>query len=181
MKILFLDRDGVINIDKKYVYQWKNFQFVKGSIKALQYFTLKSIKIIIVTNQAGIAKGYYTEDDFFKLKAKFLKFCLSNNIDILDIFYCPHHKNGIVKRFAKDCQCRKPNPGMFYKAKLLHNVSLKDSVMVGDQLTDIEASVRAGIKNNFLISNEKVKSTKNFVVCDNLLNISEKIYQILKG
>ena len=152
MKTIFLDRDGVINKDHGYVYKWENFDFIPGSLKALQILTKYNYKIIIVTNQAGIARGYYTENDFKILTDQFNNFCKNNNITILDTLYCPHHKDGKIKEYIKDCECRKPSPGMFYKASKIHKINLNESIMVGDNFTDLIASSKAGITKNFLVN-----------------------------
>ncbi|MDC1210243.1 HAD-IIIA family hydrolase, partial [Pseudomonadota bacterium] len=96
MKTIFLDRDGVINEDSGYVHNWDKFKFIDGSLKALQLLTKNNFNIIIVTNQAGIAKGFYTEIDFKNLSSEFLRFCSQNKIKIMDTFYCPHHIDGVI-------------------------------------------------------------------------------------
>ena len=103
MKTIFLDRDGVINKDFGYVNKWDQFKLINGTLKALQTLSKNNFNIIIVTNQAGIAKGFYTEEDFHTLTRKFEHFCLNNDIKILHTFYCPHNKDGIIKRYSKDC------------------------------------------------------------------------------
>ena len=180
MKTIFLDRDGVINKDFGYVNKWKDFELINGSLEALQILTKYKFRIIVVTNQAGIAKGFYTENDFKKLTNDFEIFCLKNNIKILHTFYCPHHKNGIVKEYTKDCKNRKPSSGMFLKAAKLYNVELAKAIMVGDNITDITASISAGIKTNYLIRPNATKkdfdNTFKFKVKENLLSVTNEIY-----
>ena len=104
MRTIFLDRDGVINEDFGYVYKWADFKFIDGSLKALQILTKNQFNIIIVTNQAGIAKGFYTEADFKKLSSEFLNFCLQKKIKIMDIFFCPHHIDAVIPEYNKLCK-----------------------------------------------------------------------------
>ena len=183
MKTIFLDRDGVINKDFGYVNKWDQFKLIKGTLKALQTLTKNNFNIIIVTNQAGIAKGFYTEEDFHALTRKFEHFCLKNDVKILNTFYCPHHKDGIIKNYAKDCKNRKPNSGMFLKAAKLYNINLKKAIMVGDNITDIVASTNAGIKINYLIKSHLTKEDLNkkitFIVKENLLSVTNEICKCL--
>ena len=165
MKTIFLDRDGVINEDHGYVHKWDNFDFIPGSLKALQILTKHEYKIIIITNQAGIARGYYTEYDFKTLTNQFYNFCKINDVKILDTIYCPHHKDGKIKKYIKDCRCRKPNPGMFYKASKKHKINLNESIMVGDHFTDLIASSNAGVIKNFLVN-------KNYNLKNNNLKLA---------
>ena len=180
MKTIFLDRDGVINKDYGYVNKWENFVFISGSLEALDILTKKKIRIIIVTNQAGIARGYYTEQDFKNLTDKFNDFCKNKSIEIHDTFYCPHHIDGVVEKYRKVCNFRKPNPGMFLKAIKKYKINVKQAIMVGDNITDLIASSNAGIEMNFLV-NEKKKDHNseikiNFKTRTDLLSIVKEIY-----
>ncbi|MDB2700661.1 HAD family hydrolase [Alphaproteobacteria bacterium] len=184
MKTIFLDRDGVINKDFGYVNKWDDFELINGALEALQILTTNKFNIIIVTNQAGIAKGFYTENDFKKLTNQFENFCLNNNIKILHTFYCPHHKDGVIKKYAIDCKSRKPNSGMFFKAAKLYNIDLEKAIMVGDNDTDIAASKGAGIKTNYLIKSNSTKEDLNnkvtFSIRENLLSIINEICNDIK-
>jgi len=179
MKTIFLDRDGVINKDFGYVNKWKDFELIQGSLEALQILTKNEFSIIIVTNQAGIAKGLYTEDDFQKLTYDFDDFCLNNNVKILDTFYCPHHKDGIIKKYTKSCKNRKPNPGMFLDAAKVYNIELTKAVMVGDNITDMAASISAGIINNYLVkpnlTKGKLSNEFKYTIKENLLSVTREI------
>ena len=179
MKTIFLDRDGVINKDFGYVYKWDNFKFINGSLLALQNLTKHNFQIIIVTNQAGIARGIYTEKDLQILTNNFFNFCNKNKVKILDLIFCPHHVDGVIPIYTKYCNKRKPNPGMFIKASKRYNLELKSSFMVGDNVTDIQASTSAGIIENYLVDNKNkdIVSTKklNFIFKKNLLEASNEI------
>jgi D-glycero-D-manno-heptose 1,7-bisphosphate phosphatase len=148
-KIAFLDRDGVLNYSKKkngYIGKIKDFKWIKGSKKAIKYLKTKKFKIVIVTNQSGIARGYFSIKDVNKLhrylKSELKKF--GTNVD--KIFFCPFHINGIIKKFKKNSKLRKPEIGMFLKANKIWKVDKKKSFMIGDQKTDMFFAKRAGIK-----------------------------------
>ena len=179
MKTVFLDRDGVINKDYGYVNKWEDFIFIAGSLEALAILSQKKFRIIIVTNQAGIAKGYYTENDFKILTRRFNSFCKDKDIIIFDTFYCPHHIDGVVEKYRKVCNSRKPCSGMFLKAMKKHKINVKDSLMVGDKITDLIASSNAGIEMNFLVNEKKkISNSKpkiNFKVRPNLLSVVKEI------
>ena len=179
MKTIFLDRDGVINKDFGYVHKWDNFEFINGSLIALQNLTKNNFQIIIVTNQAGIARGLYTENDLQILTTNFFNFCSKNKVKILDLMFCPDHIDGVIPKYTKCCNNRKPKPGMFIKASKRYNLELKSSVMIGDNITDIQASTSAGIIKNYLVDNKNkdIISTEklNFIFKKNLLEASNEI------
>jgi D-glycero-D-manno-heptose 1,7-bisphosphate phosphatase len=155
LKTIFLDRDGVINKEVEYLHEINKFIFIDGVFETCLYFQKLGFRLIIVTNQSGIGRGYYTERDYQILTKWMLKKFLSNKIDILDIFHCPHSPEF-------NCNCRKPKPGMFIEAKEKHNISMQDSWMIGDKEEDIKAAKKAGIKNTILLrSGHKVDETRS--------------------
>lgn len=153
-RALFLDRDGVVNIDKAYVYKIVDFEFIDGIFDLCKSAQDHGFKIIIATNQSGIARGYYTIEDFSKLTRYMVAKFKSNKIEITDVFYCPH----------LDGFDRKPNPGMFLKARDKYCIDMKKSVSIGDKSRDIIAGAAAGIIRNYLISNSETQSTAYAVV-----------------
>ena len=140
-KALFLDRDGVINIDLGHVHKIDNFIFNPEIFKICDEYQEKNYLIFIVTNQAGIAKGFYSLSDFETLSKWMIEKFKEKNIVITKVYYCPHHPD-----FDKNCDCRKPNPGMILKAEKEYNLDLQNSVLYGDKQSDLEAGKRAGIK-----------------------------------
>lgn len=153
-KALFLDRDGIINVDHGYVYQKENFEFVSGIFELCQKAIHLNYKIIVITNQAGIARGYYTEDDFFKLTTWMNDEFLKRNIDILDIFHCPHHPNKGINEFGIKCNCRKPAPGMILQAQIKYQLNLHNSILIGDKISDMIAAKKAGVTKRILVNSQ---------------------------
>jgi D-glycero-D-manno-heptose 1,7-bisphosphate phosphatase len=159
MNTVFLDRDGVINRDLGYVHRWEDFHFLDGSIEALKILTKKNIPIIIITNQSGIARGYFSEQQYNDLMKKFKSVCAELEINILDVFYCPHHPEAKIRKYKISCDCRKPKPGMIFKAFEKHNLFSKNCYLVGDRLSDLKAGYKAGIQDLILIKSN-VNSSK---------------------
>ena len=164
-KVVFLDRDGVINIDKGYVYQQKDFIFISGAIEALQYLQSLNYELIVVTNQSGIARGFFEEKDFKSLSKYMLETLESSNILIKDIFFCPHLPNAVIKKYDKTCSCRKPKSGMIEDAIKKYNIDRENSILIGDSQRDIEAGKSAKIKS-FLFKGDNLY---NFVL-ENIIN-----------
>ena len=157
-RALFLDRDGVINKEKNYLYKIEDFEFNKGIFDLCKYFQNLNYKIIIITNQSGIARGLYSFEDLKNLHDWMVLQFIKNKIIIEKIFFCPHHPE-----FDCECKCRKPAPGLFFKARDEFNLNLKKSVLIGDRKTDITAGKNAGVGNTFLIKTNKLLSNKNLI------------------
>lgn len=145
-KALFLDRDGVVNVDKGYVYQIADFEFVEGIFSLCQYFQEEGYSIFIVTNQSGIARKFYTEADYQKLTEWMLKQFKIKGITISEVYHCPDHPD-----FTGSSHWRKPNPGMLFEAEKVYGLNLAESILIGDKLSDIEAATRAGVKQAILV------------------------------
>jgi len=158
-KALFLDRDGVINVEKDYLYKIDDFEFVDGIIDLCRYYQNKGYKIFVVTNQSGIARGYYTEDDFAKLSRWMIKEFLMYGIKIAKIYHCPHHPD-----INGECECRKPHAKMLLDAKDEFDLDMQNSIMIGDKERDIEAGLNAGVGKTYLFDEthavKKSKATK---------------------
>lgn len=151
-KALFLDRDGVINVDKNYLYRIEDCEFIDGIFELCRAAKKKQYKIIVITNQAGIAKGYYTENDYKILMDYISREFIKQNCPLDDIYYCPFHINGIGK-YKKDSEDRKPNTGMLIKAINKYKLDTANSILIGDKESDILAGKRAGIGTLIKISN----------------------------
>ena len=159
-KGLFLDRDGVINVDRGYVYRIEEFQFVDGIFALCSAFLKCGYQIFVITNQSGIARGYYTKEDYDILTSWMLGEFRKMQIEIIDIYACPYHPDGIVAEYRKESRDRKPNPGMILKAAEKYNVDLGQSVLIGDRESDIQAGEAAGIRHCFYFTRDtKIQTT----------------------
>ena len=148
MKAAFLDRDGVINEDLGYVGKIENFKFKDGIFELLKLLQDLGYTLFIVTNQSGIARGCYTEEDFYNLTQWMIEEFKKRGIEIKDIRFCPHHPD-----ITGECECRKPKPGMILKLANKYNINLAKSIMIGDKESDIKAAQNAGIKRSYLVDN----------------------------
>lgn len=154
-KALFLDRDGVINVDKHHVYKVEDCEFVNGIFDFCQKAKNKGYKLIVVTNQAGIAKGIYTKADYFKFRDYVHQAFIKHGCAIDGEYYCPYHPEATVTEYKKDSEDRKPNPGMILKAAKDFNIDLSQSILIGDKEGDIEAGQKAGIGKTIRFIDER--------------------------
>ena len=146
-KALFLDRDGVINVDKHHVYRIEDCEFVDGIFDLCRKAKSEGYLIIVVTNQAGIAKGKYTEEDYFKFRDYVHKEFEKQGCPIDGEYYCPYHTEAVIEKYRQDSYDRKPNPGMILKAQKDFDIDLSQSILIGDKESDIEAGKKAGVGN----------------------------------
>lgn len=167
---LFLDRDGVINKEKEYLYKIEDFEFIDGVFEACRYFQCLGCLLIVITNQAGIARGYYTERDFNDLNDWMVKQFRREEISIDHVYYCPHHPNGVVGQYSIDCNCRKPGSGMLFQAVEDYGVDLRRSILVGDKVSDIYAGRHAGVGRNILVTTGHVLTHKEKLEGDLVVN-----------
>ena len=159
-KALFLDRDGVLNVDNHYVGHIADFEFVPGVFEALRHALKQGFVLVVVTNQAGIARGYYTEDDFSRLTDWMLAAFQKEGITIRQVYYCPFHVDGVVDEFTGESEMRKPNPGMLLQAQKDHDLDLTQSIMIGDKESDVEAGKRAGVGCTVRVSPDESVPTR---------------------
>lgn len=153
-KAAFLDRDGVINKDKAYVCNWEDFEFAPGAIEGMQLLQALGYQLVVVTNQSGLARGYYSDEQYQFLNRKMLDALNHNGVSIAGVYHCPHHPNGIVSGLNFQCSCRKPEPGLILKAAGDLNISLTDSLLIGDKPSDIRAARSAGLARAYSVSSE---------------------------
>ena len=159
---IFLDRDGVVNYDNGYTYKWEKFKFKKYVEKGLAYLQDKNYLIFIVTNQAGIAKGYFKEIDFHILHKKIKTYLAKKNIYFNDVKYCPHHPGAIIKEYKKKTQYRKPGNLMLKEIIKEWDIDIKKSIMIGDKSTDELAARKSKIYYEYDLNNF-YKQIKSFV------------------
>jgi len=175
-KAIFLDRDGVINKEVGYLSSPDKFDFIDGTIEALKTLKQKGFLLIIITNQAGIARGYYSEEILGNIHKKMNDILQQNDIILDGIYYCPHHPD-----FTGSCDCRKPKPGMMFKAKDKFNIDMKNSFMVGDTLNDIKTGLNANCKTVLVLTGygaeeqKKIGNIKPDLIFKNLLEFAKKI------
>ncbi|MEM9178751.1 MAG: HAD family hydrolase [Pseudomonadota bacterium] len=144
---LFLDRDGVLNVDKGYVYRWRDFEWVSGAPETIRLFNEARWPVIVVTNQSGVARGYYRVEDIQTLHAQLNADLKIRGAHVDAFYHCPFHKDGIVEPFrVADHPDRKPNPGMLVRAADDYGLNLQSSIMIGDKQSDLEAADRAGAR-----------------------------------
>jgi len=166
-----LDRDGVINHEIGYLHKIKDCVFIDGVFDSLKELSFHGYEFIIISNQSGIGRGFYTLEDFKILNSWMLSKFSDQKITILETFYCPHTP-------SDNCLCRKPNAKMFKDAQRKYNVKLSESWSIGDKLTDIEASIRAGIRNNILVrSGHKIpdKTSRFILVANSIVEAKDLI------
>jgi D-glycero-D-manno-heptose 1,7-bisphosphate phosphatase len=147
----FIDRDGVINEERNYVHRIEDFVVLPGVAEGLKLLSDAGYRLIIVTNQAGIARGYY-DQAAMELLHRHLRAQLAEDDVTLDaIYFCPHHPQGCVAGLAIECDCRKPAPGMLLQAARDFDLDLAASVLIGDKLSDVLAGKRAGVGRTVIV------------------------------
>jgi D-glycero-D-manno-heptose 1,7-bisphosphate phosphatase len=145
-RAVFIDRDGTINVEKEYLYLSEELEFIPGAAKAIRLLNEAGFLVVVVTNQSGVARGYYTEEDVHQLHRYIASQLEQVGSRVDSWFYCPHHPSGRGS-YALPCRCRKPQPGMLLEAARRFDIDLETSVMIGDKLVDVEAGRAAGCRS----------------------------------
>lgn len=172
-KAIFLDRDGTVNADSGYVHKIEDFAFLPGAVEGLKLLKKKGFKLFFITNQSGIGRGYYKEEDFHKFNNHVLNELKKVGIKIEKTHFCPHHPDEI-------CECRKPNPKIIKDVAKEFDIDLEKSFVVGDHPSDIELGKNAKVKTAYVLTGhgdkhmEKLKEKPDFIA-DNLLKAAEWI------
>jgi D-glycero-D-manno-heptose 1,7-bisphosphate phosphatase len=159
-KAVFLDRDGVINIDHSYVYKVEDFDFMEGIFEFCRHAKRLGYKLVVVTNQSGIGRGYFSEDDFSNLTHWMKQQFAANQCEIDAVYYCPYHPEKALPQYLKDSDWRKPAPGMLLQAIQEFDLDPGESMMIGDRETDMQAAEAAGIGRKILL-NTKVNASSD--------------------
>lgn len=171
IKALFLDRDGVINIDTKHLYKYEDVVYVDGIFELIKYFSKHGFKVFVVTNQAGIAKGYYKKHHVEYLHQKLHHYIYKKtNVEITEWVFCPHSQDD-------QCGCRKPKPGLFNYLIDKYSISKKNSLMIGDKISDMKAASLAGINRCYILESEyfeKRELEENYSFINNLKEVYEQ-------
>lgn len=149
-KALFLDRDGTINVERCYVYKSEDFTLIDGVCEAIKHYMEKDYLVIVITNQSGVGRGLYSEDDVKALHDYADKIFLTNGVKIDKWYYCPHHPIYGLNKYKISCNCRKPKTGMIEQAIQEYDIDVDHSLLVGDKIEDIECGEKMGIKSLFI-------------------------------
>ena len=165
-KVAFLDRDGVINLDRAYVHKWEEFEFVPGAVEAMRRLRGAGYELVVVTNQSGLARGMYSEAEYQALTDAMCAALAQAGAAVAAVYHCTHHPKGRVAELAVDCDCRKPAPGMILRAAKELGISLVDSFMVGDKPSDIEAARAAGVGRAYIVQSDNAESSGGHAEAD---------------
>lgn len=186
-KAVFLDKDGTLIQDIPYNVDTDKIVLEEGVVPGLRLLATHGFIFIIITNQSGIAKGYFTENEIVEVKRSLAKLFDEKGLPSFEDFYfCPHHPDGIISRFAYMCSCRKPAPGLLMRAAEDHHISLQHSWMIGDILNDVEAGNRAGCKTILIDNGSETEwiddgfYRRPFYVVPNFLEAAKKIIEYSK-
>ena len=176
-KAIFLDRDGTINVEKDYIYKSEDLVFEEGTIEALKTFKNLGYILIVISNQSGIARGYFTEEDLNIFNNNMNEILKKNGVEITEFYCCPHHPDGIGE-YKKVCECRKPNNKMIEDAIKKYNIDREKSYMIGDKTSDIGAGLKSNLKTVLVKTGyglkdmEKVDKNETLIY-ENLKDFSE--------
>ncbi len=155
-RAIFLDRDGTINVEKNYLWRCEDFEFLPGVPSALKSLQDAGFLLVIVTNQSGVARGYYSLSDVDKLHEYMKQQLLAFDVTVAGVYVCPHHPDGVDDGpFSVRCHCRKGEPGMLLQAAEDLAIDLSQSYMIGDKISDIEAGHRAGCSSLLVASGHR--------------------------
>jgi D-glycero-D-manno-heptose 1,7-bisphosphate phosphatase len=150
----FLDRDGVVNVDHGYVCQRENFEFVPGVLDGARRLSELGFALVIVTNQSGIGRGLYTEREFHALSTWMGDVFAAEAAPLAGVYFCPHHPTDAIGEYLRQCNCRKPAPGMLLTAAAELNLDLAASVLFGDRAFDLEAARAAGVPRRVMLATD---------------------------
>jgi len=176
-KAVFFDRDGTLIVDKHYLADPTGVILLPGVSEGLKVLRNAGYRLYIVTNQSGIARGYFSIADLYQVHDKLIEVLQLHGVEIDDWEFCPHHLQGIIKSYQVRCDCRKPEAGMIFKLANRHQIDLANSYMVGDRETDVLAGKRAGCKT-ILFHTDKPDETEADTVCR---SFREVVQVILRG
>ena len=172
-KAVFLDRDGVINKDFGYVYKPSDFSFVAGFPSLASKLKSLDFLLIVVTNQSGVARGYFSEDDVLLFHQKIqAELSLAAGVQLDRFYVCPHHPDGVVAKYAVDCSCRKPKTGLIEQAMKADSIDLSRSFLIGDKASDIDLARAVGIRGIQVSSGKYERHPNAFQVVEELEELS---------
>ncbi|MGE4456334.1 MAG: D-glycero-beta-D-manno-heptose 1,7-bisphosphate 7-phosphatase [Arcobacteraceae bacterium] len=160
-KAVFIDRDGVINVEKDYVYKIEDFEFIDGVFESCRYLQELGYMLVVITNQSGIGRGYYTQSDFENLTAWMIEEFAKNGVNVTHVYHCPHSPK-------EECSCRKPKTGMIDTAVEEFDIDVSKSYLIGDKVSDIECAKNAKIKTSIHVKSghsfDESDSNADFII-----------------
>ena len=162
-KLCLLDRDGVLNVDKAYLHKAEDVEWVPDSLEAIAWLKQQGILVTVVTNQSGVARGYFTEDAVRKLHAWMEDEVKKSGGEIAAFYYCPHLPGAAVKQYDVECECRKPKPGMILHALKDFNIFPENAFLIGDSSRDVEAAESAGVRGYLYTGGSLLEYVKSIV------------------
>jgi D,D-heptose 1,7-bisphosphate phosphatase len=160
---VFLDRDGVINVDKVYVHRPKDFLWIEGASEGIKWLNDRGYLVIVITNQAGIARGYYSEKEFLEFSNWINEQLQHFGAHIDATYYCPHHPTEGIGKYRRICNCRKPAPGLIKSALEVWDINTQKSIVIGDKESDLKAAEAAGLNKAFFKGGNFLVSVKNLL------------------
>lgn len=165
-KAAFLDRDGVINVDKGYLFRIEDFEYISGAIDGMKKLMNNGYILVVITNQSGIARGFFTEDDFNALNSWMINDLHKKGVIIQKTYYCPHHEEAVVEKYRKKCECRKPGIELFMRAQKEFDIDMNRSIAIGDSLRDLSICKTTGVKG-VLLNECGGNGAKGITICNN--------------
>jgi D-glycero-D-manno-heptose 1,7-bisphosphate phosphatase len=165
-KAAFIDRDGVINEDREYVYRSADFEFIPGSVEALRALRAAGFLLVVITNQSGIARGLFSEGQYRELETCMRERLAVAGVSLDSVQYCPHLPDAPVLQYRVDCECRKPRAGMILAAAGQLHIELSKSILIGDRKADVAAGRAAGVGRCFLVRSGQSVSAGDALLAD---------------
>lgn len=174
-KVIFLDRDGTINKDTHYLYRKDDFEFLSGVKEALLSFQTAGFKLIVITNQSGIARGMYSEGDYALLNEWMISELKKDGISIAASYYCSHLPYAVIEKYRIDCDCRKPKLGLFKKAMADFGIDESASWAIGDKMRDLAICEHSAVRGVLLYSGKEERAGNIFSIKGGLDEAAQKI------
>ncbi len=181
MPALFLDRDGVVNIDHGYVVTHDRFEFVDGIFDLARAAVDRGYRVVVITNQSGIARGYFSEEEFLSFTAWMVGEFRARGVELTGVQHCPYHRSGPVERYRRDSFWRKPAPGMILEAARRYDLDVTRSMFVGDQPTDMQAALAAGVGTRVLIPSKDAPADLDTKTANRVVGRLSEILPLLTG
>lgn len=174
-KAIFLDRDGTINVEKNYLHRIEDFEFLPGAVEAMSIMTEMGYKLVVVTNQSGIARGYYTEADYLRLNAWMMEKLERHGIVISGTYYCPHLPDAVVEEYRFDCNCRKPKLGLYDRAIIEQGLDIHQCIAIGDKDRDIAVARKYNIPGYRIYAESEMHEANIWNIKGGLLQVARII------